>query len=150
VFPACPLHGEDVPAVWQGLLAAGDRAPVPVPGAGSGAAFSRYDLVFHPTFFVTFGRWAEFAAAVDLARRGDASGFTGGRPRPEQPMFPGGSAVHCQDGLGYRGYDEYERAEQRCDLRVPWCAESVHRAAGVRTRSQNAGIGSTAGLGSPP
>jgi pimeloyl-ACP methyl ester carboxylesterase len=115
--PGCALRGEDVPAVWQALIAAADRNPVPVPGRGPEAAYSGFDFTFHAAFFSIGAQWPEFAAAIARARRGDASGFAdrlpGSVPVPKQPMFPLGAVVQCPDGLGYGSYQEYRDAADR-------------------------------------
>ncbi|GAA1331668.1 alpha/beta fold hydrolase [Pseudonocardia xinjiangensis] len=108
----CALHGEDVPAVWQSLVAAADRSPIPVPGKGPEAALAGFDLKFNSMALGDTPQ--QFAAAIDLARNGDGSGFA---VMPKQPMFPGGAAVHCHDGWGYANYDDYAQAQERA---VAW------------------------------
>lgn len=113
--PGCALHGEDVPAVWQALTAGADRTPVP----GPEAAYSGFDLKFLAGTFLAPDLWPHLAAAIDLARHGDASGFADRFPLPKQPMFPWGAAVHCQDGNGYPSYHEFQRAQERARIQSP-------------------------------
>ncbi|MCO1654958.1 alpha/beta fold hydrolase [Pseudonocardia humida] len=123
---ACALHGEDVSGVWLALVEVADRGPVPVPGAGPEAAFSGFDLKLHAGVMLNSGQWGRFAESVAAARRGDASGFATLLPLPKQPMFPFGSAVHCQDGLGYPDHAEYLRAEERAVALSPHFAGLGH------------------------
>jgi hypothetical protein len=120
------MHGEDVSAVWSALVDAADRSPVPVPGAGPESAYSAFDLKLFASILLTWDRLGHLADAIDLARRGDASGFAGLLPLPKQPMFPFGSAVHCQDGLGYSSYTEYQEGQERAVLLSPHFAGLGH------------------------
>jgi pimeloyl-ACP methyl ester carboxylesterase len=123
---ACALHGEDVSAEWLALVDAADRNPVAVPGAGPGSAYSGFDLKMLASAMLTSGQWGRLADAVVLARRGDASGFAALLPLPKQPMFPFGSAVHCQDGIGYPSYGEYREAQERAVALAPHFAGLGH------------------------
>ncbi|MEV0422472.1 alpha/beta fold hydrolase [Streptosporangium canum] len=116
--PACALHGRDAGAVWRGLTAAADRSPVPV--QGERVAYSGFDFkvaaapdLISPGPAPDFANWQRFARAVDKAVQGDASGFADYVEQATEsmkvPSFRGMNVTHCTDGLGFGGYQEFQR-----------------------------------------
>ncbi|MCG5212315.1 alpha/beta fold hydrolase [Streptosporangium soli] len=115
---ACALHGRDAGAVWRGLTAAADRAPVPV--KGERVAYSGFDFkvaaapdVITPGPAPDFPNWQRFARAIDQAVAGDAAGFADYVEQATKtikvPSFRGMNSTHCTDGLAFKGYEEFQR-----------------------------------------
>jgi pimeloyl-ACP methyl ester carboxylesterase len=78
--PSCPLHGQDVARVYDELVAAANRDPIPAPAAGRTIngqeiqANTQGRLLFKgPTVYGP--GWPGLAAAIVKARAGDASDF---------------------------------------------------------------------------
>lgn len=76
---SCVLHGSDVRRIWQDLVAAADRNPVPAPAVNT--SYDGRDLqilaIAKAGGFPTGGpsQWGVLAQAIRDAGRGDASGF---------------------------------------------------------------------------
>ncbi|MCQ4043702.1 alpha/beta hydrolase [Streptantibioticus rubrisoli] len=79
---SCALHGKDVTAIWDGLLARAARTPIPAPHAGGGATTVNADairmvlpnlLLFGPTSSLVPSSWPELGRAIAQAQAGDAS-----------------------------------------------------------------------------
>ncbi|MDX6283069.1 MAG: hypothetical protein QOH03_4140 [Kribbellaceae bacterium] len=110
----CALHGQDVGAVWDKVVAKADRTPLQVPGYGPVTGdVMRMSL---PSFLPRVDRagdvWGGFAQAIALAAKGDGSLFAEltsvGDPGTEYV------AVSCMDFPGeLKGYSE---AKARIDL----------------------------------
>ncbi|GAA1352555.1 alpha/beta fold hydrolase [Saccharothrix algeriensis] len=101
--PACALHGRDLVAVWDRVLAA---APVPAPGT---------DGVDATAILAWAGRrigddrgWADLAAGLAQADRGDASALV---RRPEPPDRTLARTALCSDFPFPAGYEELKRVE---------------------------------------
>ncbi|MEU4446449.1 alpha/beta hydrolase [Actinosynnema sp. NPDC050801] len=75
--PTCALHGRDVLAVWDEVLARAAREPIPAPGAGTTVNASRIVSRTNPAFEQ---EWPELARSVAEAHAGDATRFA------EQPV----------------------------------------------------------------
>jgi pimeloyl-ACP methyl ester carboxylesterase len=100
----CALHGRDVRAVWQGLLAQAGRGELEDP-AKPGTALSSSDLV-NKIAFRKFYK-ADYAG---LAR--EIAGMDASRPMPASPTsaapLPAATPVFCSDWhLPVRDYQEY-------------------------------------------
>ncbi|SDQ59870.1 alpha/beta fold hydrolase [Thermostaphylospora chromogena] len=131
--PTCALHGRDVGAVWRGLTAAADRSPVPV--KGERVAYRGFDLkvaatpdVISPGPAPDFPNWHRFARAVDMAVKGDASGFADYIKQTTKslkvPSFTGMNVTHCTDGRGFRDYEEFRRVKELGERVSPNFADS--------------------------
>jgi pimeloyl-ACP methyl ester carboxylesterase len=101
---ACALHGRDVRAVWQGLLARAGRGELADP-AEPGTSLSSSDLVNKIAFrkFYT-ADYAGLATAI--------AGMEASRPLPASPTsiapLPPATPVFCSDWhLPVRDYEEY-------------------------------------------
>lgn len=107
----CRLHGQDVSRRWRDLVASADAKPIPTRG---GQALTGLDLELQGTKFANHqDRWAQFASAIDQARRGDATGF-GARPAGGPAPFPNaGLATQCADGLGLADYQRFQASVAR-------------------------------------
>ncbi|MUN42160.1 alpha/beta hydrolase [Actinomadura litoris] len=79
---SCALHGQDVTAVWDGLLARAARTPIPAPHAAGGPTTVNADairmvlpnlLLLGPTSSLLPSTWPELGRALAEARAGDAS-----------------------------------------------------------------------------
>ncbi|WP_269856048.1 alpha/beta hydrolase [Streptomyces sp. RPT161] len=79
---SCALHGQDVTAIWDGLVARAARTPIPAPHAKGGATTVNADaiqmvlpnlLLFGPTSSLLPSTWQELGTAIAQAQDGDAS-----------------------------------------------------------------------------
>ncbi|CQR65404.1 Tripeptidyl aminopeptidase [Streptomyces leeuwenhoekii] len=100
----CALHGRDVRAVWQGLLARAGRGELEDP-AKPGSTLSSSDLVNK----IAFRRFYK-ADYAGLAR--EIAGMDASRPMPASPTstapLPAATPVFCSDWhLPVRDYQEY-------------------------------------------
>ncbi|MFF5212587.1 alpha/beta hydrolase [Streptosporangium sp. NPDC000396] len=121
---SCELNGEDVGAVWRGLVAGADRSPIPVKGKPRQAAYTGFDLKVAAAPHLTspgpepeFPRWRQLAEAIGRARNGDASGFADyveqGTGSLKVSSAVGANMTHCLDGMGYGSYEEYQEGQRR-------------------------------------
>ncbi|MFJ8165924.1 alpha/beta hydrolase [Streptomyces sp. NPDC096136] len=100
----CALHGRDVRAVWQGLLARAGRGELEDP-AKPGTALSSPDLVNKIAFRKFYqADHAGLAAAI--------AGLDGSKPLPASPtsiaQLPSATPLFCSDWhLPVRDYEEY-------------------------------------------
>jgi pimeloyl-ACP methyl ester carboxylesterase len=100
--PECPLQGQDVLRVWDDLITAANRSPIPAAGLGRGvtgediqnATDSDYLLFKRPTAFAPVS-WLSIGPAIVKALHGDASDFATqvGEP-PTDPAY-GERAIEC-------------------------------------------------------
>ena len=107
--PSCPLHGRDVTQVYDDLIAAANRSPIPAPSVGqpghrvSGEEIqystdANYLLFEHPTaLFPGAPSWRDLGPAIVKARHGDASYFATDAPGPPNDSQYGAIAVQCLD-----------------------------------------------------
>ncbi|MFJ8010953.1 alpha/beta hydrolase [Streptomyces sp. NPDC096339] len=100
----CALHGRDVHAVWQGLLARAGRGELEDP-AKAGTSLSSSDLVNKTAFRKFYG--ADYTGLATVIASMDAS-----RPLPASPTstapLPPATPVFCSDWrLPVRDYQEY-------------------------------------------
>ncbi|MFI6499643.1 alpha/beta fold hydrolase [Nonomuraea typhae] len=120
----CALNGQDVRAIWKEVTVPDRR----LPAKGRGVVYTGFDVqVAAAPHLVSPGddrfRWKELAAAIALARSGDAAGFAdyvraGTRGTSRKPPMPvGASMTHCLDFTGLRDYaavvEEKRRGEER-------------------------------------
>lgn len=123
---SCVLHGEDVAAVWQRLIARADRDPIPVKGEPAKAAYTGFDLKIAAGPDLNGSgpmpeapMWQRLTRNIDRARHGDAGGFAEllkqGFGTVKMRAMPG-LVTECLDGAGYRNYAEYLRAKRRGEV----------------------------------
>ena len=100
--PECPLRGQDVLRIWDDLIAAANRSPIPASNVGRGVTGeeiqnntnSNYLLFTRPNAFATVS-WLSIGPAIVSALNGDASDFATltGEP-PTDPAY-GERAIEC-------------------------------------------------------
>ena len=110
--PACPMHGQDVAAVFDRLLATAARTPVPAPRcAAEGGCrpdvnaedirFGVQRLLLFPTPIplIADNGWSDLATAIQQAGGGDASAFAAPLAASEADPALNGSAIaiECLD-----------------------------------------------------
>jgi pimeloyl-ACP methyl ester carboxylesterase len=107
---SCALHGQDVLAGYDALVAAANVAPIPAPrcqaaGACRAAAtgddirfaVQNYLLFKEPTPAFGLPGWAGLAKALATAQAGDASAFAPPLARSETDALYAGLAIACVD-----------------------------------------------------
>ena len=108
---ACALHGQPVLPLFDRVVAAADRQPIPAPGCaangcrpevtGDDIRFNTQGLLLFktPIPFIAPDGWNDLALALAQAAAGDATGFS--MPLASAPddgaMNAGGLAVECLD-----------------------------------------------------
>jgi pimeloyl-ACP methyl ester carboxylesterase len=110
VTTTCALHGQDVLAVYDALVAAAAETPIPTPrcaAAGicrAGAtgedirfAVQGYLITTHPTPGFGLPGWEGLAEALAAAQAGDASGFGSYLAQSEADGVFAGLAIECVD-----------------------------------------------------
>jgi pimeloyl-ACP methyl ester carboxylesterase len=126
----CALHGQDVGEVWRALIQRADRAPIPIRGEPSQAAYSGLDLkqaaapsIIAPGQKPDYPRWTQLAEAIKRAVGGDASGFADYVRQVaaslKVPSFVGMNMTHCPDGMGYSSYEEYREKRRKGEQLLP-------------------------------
>jgi pimeloyl-ACP methyl ester carboxylesterase len=103
--PSCPLHGQDVAAVYDHLIAAANRSPIPASNVGrpvSGEEIqnntdANYLLFENKPLIPREPSWDDLGTAIVAAKNGDASYFATYAPGPPSDSFYGGYAVGCLD-----------------------------------------------------
>jgi pimeloyl-ACP methyl ester carboxylesterase len=106
----CALHGQDVLAVYDALVAAADETPIPAPGCaepgfcqagvtGEDIRFAVQGLLLftHPTPAFGLSGWEGLAQALAAAQAGDASAFGSYRAQSETDPNYAGLAIECVD-----------------------------------------------------
>ncbi len=103
----CALHGRDVAAMFDGLVAAGRPQPIPAPGCEAGVCrptvtggelrMNAFNLVLMKDGVPALGipSWSEFASALLRAEQGDASAFS--VELAQGPQDFAGLAINCID-----------------------------------------------------
>jgi pimeloyl-ACP methyl ester carboxylesterase len=123
--PTCPLAGQDVAAVYDRLVAAANRIPIPAAAAGRTVngqeiqANTQGMLLFKdPSAFAP--GWAGLAAAIVKARAGDASDFL------TPPDTGAALAIECQDfPAGSRSFADLAARERLARSLAPHLGGSV-------------------------
>nr|BFF02352.1 alpha/beta hydrolase [Streptoalloteichus tenebrarius] len=103
--PDCALHGQDVGAVWDELVARAKRSPIPS-STGQGADDEALLAAAYRMLY-TSGNWPALAASVRLAVEGDASAFVDpaespsatASSAPTSVVLPAPDPAYDQDGL---------------------------------------------------
>jgi pimeloyl-ACP methyl ester carboxylesterase len=106
----CALHGQDVLAVYDALVATADESPIPAPGCaepgfcqagvtGEDIRFAVQGLLLftHPTPAFGLPGWEGLAKALAAAQAGDASAFGSYRAQSEADPNYAGLAIECAD-----------------------------------------------------
>jgi pimeloyl-ACP methyl ester carboxylesterase len=99
----CALHGQDVGALYDGLVAAADLAPIPVEGAIRPVSGEDIRMMTpgHLTIkdpspvFGPYSSWAAFSQALAAALAGDASGFA--LPPEAQQILQIRAGIACME-----------------------------------------------------
>lgn len=110
VTKTCALHGQDVLAVYDGLVATADEAPIPAPhcvklgycraeATGEDIRFmvQNYLMFKHPTPAFGLPGWEGLATALAEAQDGDASAFAPYLSQSEASGLYAGLAIECVD-----------------------------------------------------
>jgi pimeloyl-ACP methyl ester carboxylesterase len=101
---ACALHGRNVTAIWDGLLARAARTPIPAPHATGGPTTVNADAIrmalpnllpYGPTSSLAPSTWPVLGEAIAQAQAGDAS-LLADNSDVDQPETAY-AAVSCQD-----------------------------------------------------
>jgi pimeloyl-ACP methyl ester carboxylesterase len=98
--PQCPLQGQNVLRIWDDLIAAANRSPIPASSVGRRVTGEEIqnttDAAYLPTVFGPLS-WLSIGPAITGALNGDASGFAIpiGQP-PTDPAY-GQRAIRCLD-----------------------------------------------------
>jgi pimeloyl-ACP methyl ester carboxylesterase len=106
----CALHGQDVLAVYDGLVATADEIPIPAPrcvergvcrseATGEDIRFGVQDLLLftHPTPAFGLPGWEGLAEELAAAQAGDASAFAPSLAQSEVDGVYAGQAIECVD-----------------------------------------------------
>ena len=115
----CALHGRDVLALYDQLVARANRRPIPAPGcvnrpcrrtvSGSDIQLGAYDLLLfkQPVAALDNPGWNGLAQALALAEAGDATAFAAQlATSPREDPFPG-EAVLCDEFTSFiHGYED--------------------------------------------
>ncbi|XVU28102.1 alpha/beta hydrolase [Actinoplanes sp. CA-054009] len=112
---ACALHGRDVGALFDRIVAASDRNPVPVAGADHPVTgedirlrTQEYLIFKEPNFFRPVSAWLQLGQAISDTLAGNAEGFA--IPAPEGPQSAQATGPACMDNPSeIRTYDQYRR-----------------------------------------
>ncbi|MFF3643639.1 alpha/beta hydrolase [Streptomyces sp. NPDC002564] len=113
---ACALHGRDVRAVWQGLVARAARGELEDP-AKPGTSLSASDLVNKTAFRKFYG--ADYAGLATAIAERDASRPLPAAPTTTAPLHPA-TPVFCSDRhLPVRDYREYASLVAMMDRAAP-------------------------------
>jgi pimeloyl-ACP methyl ester carboxylesterase len=102
--PECPLQGQDVLRIWDDLIAAANRSPIPASNVGRGVTGEEIQnftddnyLIFkRPTAFGP-DSWLSIGPAIVKALNGDASDFAYPIGEPPTNPFYGERAIECLD-----------------------------------------------------
>ncbi|MEZ0107720.1 pimeloyl-ACP methyl ester carboxylesterase [Catenulispora sp. EB89] len=73
---ACALHGQDVAAVYDQLVAKADRTPIPVKGTGQSLTGQDIQAATQDFLVIKSVTWSTLGTAIQQALAGDATAFT--------------------------------------------------------------------------
>ncbi|PPK65681.1 alpha/beta hydrolase [Actinokineospora auranticolor] len=111
--PGCALHGRDVGAVWDGLLARADHGEVV---DGSGRVVTANGLARGAHSQLAFPNWSELAEQIAAADGGAPIQFPNDQAQPVDGTLPNSYlAIFCQD-WAVRARDQREVDEIRTRL----------------------------------
>ncbi|WP_086820071.1 alpha/beta fold hydrolase [Allokutzneria sp. NRRL B-24872] len=112
--PASALHGKDTLAVWDRVIAAAQRNPIPAPGAGRAVAATEI-VMAAPSGFEQ--EWPNFAKALAQADTGDATLIATRRLGGKDPDLS--RIALCSDFPYDVSYDSLKRIENTARERAP-------------------------------
>jgi pimeloyl-ACP methyl ester carboxylesterase len=117
--PTCALYGQDVGRVYDDIVAAADRAPMPVPGAvrpvsGEDIRLNTQDKLLFKDPTVFGGGWPTLATAIAQTRAGDASAFAIPPSSGPTDFNYAALAIGCMDYPSE--IDSYGEMQQRIEL----------------------------------
>ncbi|MFB9904563.1 alpha/beta hydrolase [Allokutzneria oryzae] len=114
--PTSALHGRDVLATWDRVIAAAEREPIPAPGAEPGRVVTASEIVsLAPSGFEA--AWPDFAKALAQADKGDATLFATQRRGAKDPDLS--RIALCSDFPYDVSYDGLKRVESDVQARAP-------------------------------
>jgi pimeloyl-ACP methyl ester carboxylesterase len=127
---SCALHGQDVLAVWDRVIA---KAPIPAPGAGPGATASA-SLIVAQSRVTHEASWPRAATALAQADAGDASLYVPPMPPPPGALPPNLSRIMmCADFPYETRYEAVMQIEEKLRGDAPrlgwvhaWSTAAVH------------------------
>jgi pimeloyl-ACP methyl ester carboxylesterase len=122
---SCALHGQDVLAVYDELVATADEHPIPAPrcaklgscrlettGEDIRFAVQGYLMFKHPTPAFGLPGWEGLAKELAAAQAGDASAFASHLAQSEADAYYAGLAIECVDWeTVIATYDDLEATE---------------------------------------
>lgn len=118
--PECALHGRDVLAAWDALMARAAKAPLPAPSAGPDVTVTADELRLQTVLLVDqrpgSPAWARLAEAIVEAERGDAAAFDYDGSLRDVVI---NRYANCADFAGDHSYQAYLRAERRLRALAP-------------------------------
>jgi pimeloyl-ACP methyl ester carboxylesterase len=110
--PSCALHGRDVTAVWDGLLARADRGEIQDPEK-PGRLLSAHDIslyAFKAFYDPDWDTVATYVAGLDAQRAAPAPSASSGAVAEGETQAQPFHAVFCQDwNIRPKNYREYAR-----------------------------------------
>jgi pimeloyl-ACP methyl ester carboxylesterase len=134
---SCALHGSDLTARWQHLVARADQTPIPARRAGAGVAYTGRELQTLAVSTAMRGQqgWPGLARAIRAAEHGDASGFRPpGQPSP-YPMVGTPGVTECLDFPRFHDHAHLAATVQRLRTVAPDTGASFPLAAHTPTCS---------------
>jgi TAP-like protein len=124
----CALHGRDVPALFDALVARADQQPIPAPACADGTcrptvtggeirmnAFN-WLLVKEGVPTVGLASWDEFADALLHAEQGDASTFSMPLLQSPESFATAGLAINCLDYPFWHKASDYDTFVAKAQL----------------------------------
>lgn len=111
--PECRQRGSDVGRIWQDLVAAADRSPIPVRGSDPPVAYDGTLLKFLGGGYLTHpGQLPRLSAAIESAVAGDAGPMDPSGTGAAVVLPAGALATQCADGFRFDDYDAYDRSRR--------------------------------------
>src|SRR4029453_2179611 len=123
--PACALHGRDVAALYDKIVADADRHPLPVTGAarpvnGEDIRLNTQEFLLfkEPTFLDPVSGWIRLGQAIRDTLAGDATEFA--VPAPQGPTDAQAYGGPCLDNPSdLTSYAEYQRLAKKARKIAP-------------------------------
>ncbi|NUT19853.1 MAG: alpha/beta fold hydrolase [Hamadaea sp.] len=117
--PSCALHGEDIPAIYDEIIARANREPFPVAGLDHGLTGEEigYLVMYvleNGTVPAGYGGWSDLAWALGNLRTGDTTGWAGAyagtlAPAYYHPYRATGCVDFPRDITGYAEFKALRR-----------------------------------------
>jgi pimeloyl-ACP methyl ester carboxylesterase len=117
--PTCALYGQDVGRVYDDLVVAADRRPIPTAGAvrpvsGEDIRLNTQDKLLFPQATVFGGGWPALATAIAGLRAGDATAFATPPAASHTDFRYAALAIGCMDWRSE--IHNYGEMQQRIEL----------------------------------